>query len=270
MPSYHGWTAKFAEQCRIASERSTSKSPPRPGLRERLEERRVARLIEHVRQAPVSWWSGVRRWQEMMPSGWPIWLVWMLTTLVMLLLCTWIMKGEIEVGQSLIACLFLVLLPMAALAAQFSQRRGMIGRELLLPVDRGLYLRQLGTAATFCQLRCWSAVSVATLFWWLVVVRESVSGSTIANMMAIGALSQVWLFAAVVWLMRYRAMMVALAVLLPVAIGMLAPIVTDGFTTAPRLAEWQRLVWTVAGSLTLFGMFLIWAAYRRWLATDFD
>ena len=85
-------------------------------------------------------------------------------------------------------------------------------------------------------------------------------------MILIGALSQVWLFAGAVWFMRlrHRTLAVVPGVLVALATGMLVPIVTNGFTAAPRLAEWQGLIWIAAGFLTLFGMFLIWAAYRRW------
>jgi hypothetical protein len=168
------------------------------------------------------------------------------------------------------ACLSLVLLPMVAIVGQFMQRKGIMSRELLLPVERGLYLREIGTAAAVCQLQSWSAVTVATLFWWLVVVPDSVSGGTIAGILAFSALSQIWLFAGAAWLIRHRRLVVTLGVLVSLGIGLLVPIVADGFTAAPRLAEWQYLAWTVTGFLTLLGAFLIWAAYRRWLVADFD
>jgi hypothetical protein len=269
MPRYHGWTAVSAERCDAAAQRSAGKSLSRLGLRERLEERRVARLIEHVQRAPASWWAGVRRWQVMMPAGIPIWLVSVLGMLVTLLFCTWLIKSEPGIPRTL-ACLLSVVLPMASLTGHLTQRKGAIGRELLLPVDRGLYLRQLGAAAAFSQLRCWSAIGVATLVWWLAVVRGSVSANTIASILALSALSQFWLFAAVAWIMPDRHMVVAPVVGALLAGGLLAPIVTNGFTAAPRLDEWQNLIWTAAGLLTLFSMFLIWAAYRRWLVADFD
>jgi hypothetical protein len=270
MPWYHGLTAGSLEQSRVAAERSANKSGLRPGLRERQEERRVARLIEHARQAPLSWWSGACRWQMMMPTGWSTWLIWLLATLVMLMVGTWTTKGQIGTSWNFVACLSLLLLPMVAIVGQFMQRKGIMSRELLLPVERGLYLRQIGTAAAVCQLQSWSAVTVATLFWWLVVVPESVSGSTIAGILAFSALSQIWLFAGAAWLIRHRRLVVTLGVLTSLAIGLLTPIVTDGFTAAPRLAEWQYLVWTATGFLTLLGAFLSWAAYRRWLVADFD
>jgi hypothetical protein len=277
-PWYHGWADISAEQYRIASERAAGKRSSRPGRRERCEERRMAKLIEHARQAPVSWWSGVRRWQVMMGIGRSSWLIWLVATFVTLLLGTWFTKGRsgiLSTGgilQNLVVYPVLAIFPIPTLLGQFVQRQGMAGRELLLPVERGLYLRQLGTAAAISQLHCWSAASVAALFWWLVVARESVSGSAIAGMILIGALSQVWLFAGAVWFMRlrHRTMAVVPVVLVAFATGILLPIVTNGFTAAPRLAEWRGFIWTAAGFLTLFGTFLIWAAYRRWLVADFD
>ena len=270
MPWYRGSTAGSWEQYRTASERAASNRGLRPGLRERQEEKRVARLIAHARQAPRSWWSSACRWQMMLGIGWLAWLIWVLATLAMLLLGMWLVKGPFGMTHNLMACGLLLLLPMAALAGQFLQRKGIMGRELLLPVARGLYLKQLGTSAALCQIQCWSAVTTATFFWWLVVVPESVSGGTIAGIVVIGGFAQIWLFAAAAWLMRHQKMVLALGLIVSLAVGFLAPTVTNGFTVAPWRTEWRDALGIAVVVLTLFAAFLIWAAYRRWLVADID
>jgi hypothetical protein len=55
-----------------------------------------------------------------------------------------------------------------------------------------------------------------------------------------------------------------------IGIGFLAPIMTEGFTVAPLPTVQPHVAWTVAGVLTVFSVFAIWAAYHRWLVTDFD
>jgi len=35
-------------------------------------------------------------------------------------------------------------------------------------------------------------------------------------------------------------------------------------------SQWQFVSWLTAGLFTLFGTFLIWSAYYRWLAADID
>jgi hypothetical protein len=34
--------------------------------------------------------------------------------------------------------------------------------------------------------------------------------------------------------------------------------------------QWQFVNWLIAGLFSLFGAFLIWSAYYRWLAADID
>ncbi len=229
----------------------------------------MAKLIEHVGQAQASRWSGIRRWQVMMRFGWKGWLIGMLGTVTLLLFFNWCTKGKINEFQ-LMPGILSVVLPMTALAGQLLLRKGVMGRELLLPVERGLYLRQIGAAAALWQLYFWTAVCAATLLWLLVVVPGSVPGSAIAGILVISALSQVWLFALAVRLKWHHRMMVALGVLVSGAIGLLAPIAAGGFTGENWRIEWRIAALVIVAILTVFSSFSIWTAYRRWLVTDFD
>ena len=170
----------------------------------------------------------------------------------------------------MMASVLSVSLPVALAAGQFGQRAGKMGYELRLPVERRVYLKQVGTGAALLQFQMWAIVSVVTLLWWLVVVEESVSWNTIAGILGISALSQVWLFAAMLWMARYRNMIIPIAVIASVMLGILMPIVTEGFNAAPGLTEQPHVFWIVSGLLTVFGVFVIWAAYRRWLVADID
>ena len=137
-------------------------------------------------------------------------------------------------------------------------------------MERGLYLKQVGAAAALLQIQLWIALSVAVLLWWLVAAGESVSWRAIAGMLAFSALSQVWLFAAATWLARCGTkVFMLIGMIAAVTIGCMMPIVTSGFTAAPWSTVQPHVVCTVAGLLTAFSLFAIWAAYRRWLVTDF-
>jgi len=48
------------------------------------------------------------------------------------------------------------------------------------------------------------------------------------------------------------------------------PVVTEGFSAAPGLTEQPHVLWIATGLLTVFGVFVIWAAYRHWLVADID
>jgi hypothetical protein len=299
MPWYRGWAVGSMERSRMASQpankrvsqhglRSCPGSAAVPAaeggqdarapamkqcLRQRAEDRRIAHLLEHVRQAPVSWWSGVCRWQMTPLTSWPVWLISVLMTIVLLLLWTWIIgRGGGGFGPRLFLLAsfgFWTCIPVAVSVGQLMQRTGKMGHELLLPVERRLYVRQGGAVAALSQLQLWSAVSVAMLLWWLIVDRTTVSHVTVASMLGLSALSQLWTFAAATWLVRFGTKTIfPLGMVAAMAIGWLAPTLTGGFTAAPRLSEWQHVVWNVAGLLTVLSAFAAWAAYRRWLVTD--
>ena len=51
----------------------------------------------------------------------------------------------------------------------------MLGRELLLPVDRLSYVRQLGVAAVVVQFKLWAGTSVALALWLSLTARQSLS-----------------------------------------------------------------------------------------------
>lgn len=276
-PFFRGWTAGWEDRCRcLASEKSARDELASRGFRERCEERRVEKLLEHTRQAPLSPWSGVCRWQVMLPFGRTTWLFWVVAAGLLLLLWTWMLRqpwitrDHAHVTQAVMPAMlvFLIIFPIAALMGQFMQRKGQVGRELLLPIDRGLYLRQVGLAAALCQIQAWSAVCVATFLWWLIAAPEAISTNAIATTLAIGTLCQVWLFAGAIWAVRHRNVVMALGLLAAVALGGLAPTVMNGFTNAPNLAEWQQAAWIVAGLLTSIAALAIWIAYRRWLIAD--
>ena len=127
MPWYHGWAAGWSEQSRVAMQAAAEKSS-QPGLRQRLEGRRMARLIGHVRQAPVSRWSGISRWQAAVPVGWPLWLISVLATVLMFLVWTWIIRSGVHGPHTslfmLMAFGFLACVPAGASIGQVVQRTG--------------------------------------------------------------------------------------------------------------------------------------------------
>ena len=228
MPFYRGWVVGCQERCCAASEAPVVAEPPGRRRGERREEQRVARLVEHVRRASDSRWSGVCRWQVTMPTGWSMWLVWAGAAVVMLLVYTAIRrpdKGSSQFG--ILECSLCCRLRLWRGSSSCTPTR--LHCALLLPVGRATFLRQVGIAAALSQFQCWSAVCVVMLLWQQFVVRESVSIDAITATVTVGTGLQFWLFATVAWVTRHRGLVVVVGALLAGSTAALMSFATGGF-----------------------------------------
>ena len=234
------------------------------------EERDVARILRHARGASVSAWSRACRWQVGMPTGRSLWLFCLVAILVAQLLFGMLTEHSRWEWDSRALLLstslpWLILVPATSLAL-FYQRRQLIGHELLMPVARGAYFRELGWAALLAQFQLWSAAAVAIVLWWLIAAQQSAPVGTIMGVLAFTGLLQFTLFAVAVWLTRYPALFPLLFILALVGV---VPLTGATTTIARWLAE--RPYATCAAGVALLAaidFLLIWAAYRRWLTSD--
>jgi hypothetical protein len=274
MPFYNGWLAGCEERSRAVAVVAAFDGTPRRGLRERCEEKRIVRLIEHARRAPMSRWSAICRWRAMVPVGWLFYLMIGVTTFLMLALFMLFVRqtapGVSGLMPIAVVAAISLCLPTVVAAGQLLQRMGRVGHELLLPVERTAYMRQVAAEAALGQAQCWIAMVIAIVAWWLLFVGEAVSWREMAGILGGSAVLQIWLFGAVVWGVRHKRATMSVAMVGVMAVAMSTPIMTDGFTVMPQAAEWGRLVIPVCGALAVVGVLLIWAAYRCWLVTDFD
>jgi hypothetical protein len=236
------------------------------------EERDVSRILRHARGASASSWSRTCRWQVGMPTGRSLWLFCLVAILVAQLLFGMLTEHSRWQWDSralllLTSLPWLILVPATSLA-MFYQRRQLIGHELLMPVARGAYFRELGWAALLAQLQLWSAAAAAIVLWWLIAARQSVPVGTVMGVLACSALFQFTLFGVAVWLTRYPALLLLLFILAMVGV---VPITGAGATIARWVAE-RPYVTCSAGVAILAALdfLLIRSAYRRWLASDLE
>lgn len=241
-------------------------------LRGLNEEKEVLRILRHARRGSTSSWSRTCRWQVGMATGRSLWffalaailaadfLFWTFSTY-----SRW--EWDPAVLLSFTSLPWLVLVPAASLG-QFYQRRQVIGHELLMPVTRKAYFRELGLAALLAQFQLWSAAAVATVLWWLIAARQAVPITTIMGILVFSALLQVALFAAALWLARYPLLFPGLLALVMVGF---VPIIAAVAATSPWFAERPYVAWSAAVAVfAALDLILTWGAYRRWLAADFN
>ena len=176
-----------------------------PGIRRRfwdwISERQTARLTRHARRASVSPWSRICRWQVGMVAGWSLWF-WVLPVAIYVdTLPWWFSSASSAAAAADARSVALTLVPLVASIGAFGWQ--IFGRELVLPVERKTYIRQLGIAARAqpasivgCPGRC-SGSGVAA------GGPASPSTRGAAKELTISAAIQIAIFGVVAWTARY-------------------------------------------------------------------
>ena len=144
----------------------------------------------------------------------------------------------------------------------------MLGRELLLPVDRPSYVRQLGMAVAVGQLQLSAGMSVGITLWLFLTARQSFSFTNLAFVLGIFTLLQPWFFGVGVWFLRYRNLGMQIGGFIGALYVSMIPVAL--YAAPGPLDPWRYSALPVAGIIAVFGLLLTWDAYRRWLVADFD
>jgi hypothetical protein len=160
--------------------------------------------------------------------------------------------------------MWLVLVPGVVLMGQCFRRTPMMGRELLMPVERAAYLRQMGLAAALSHVKVWAAVGAVLTLWWVIAAGHPFHFAAFTFALLVSAAWQFFVFGVAVWSARRRSLAPIVMTLMfggqvPLTVFFESPM-GDGLSVA--------LAATVL--LGILGLLLTWAAYRRWLVADFD
>ncbi len=143
----------------------------------------------------------------------------------------------------------------------------MLAFELLLPIDRAAYIRQVGMAVALSQLQLWIVGGAGGILWWLTVVHQPLRFVVVANILVISALFQIGLFGIVVLAVRYAAAFLA-GVALAATFGVVSLLVLTDVAGRTPLAQWEYATWCIAGLFAALGVLLTWVAHCCWLGAD--
>ena len=235
------------------------------GLRGWIAEWQMARLTRHACHASTSWWSRACRWQVGMPFGWSS-VAPAINVIFWLQLVIWVGGPKISPVPMIVFCL--AVLPACVLFGVLTSRKRTLPFELMMPVERATYLRQLAVAAGLSGIQLWSALAIAATVWWLLVLRQSLPLAAVGDLLLVSASFQVCMFGSIAWLARCRTWLTGMMAV-GAAVGVMMPLVMT-ISDAGTPADWQPLAWLAAAVFAVVGVVLIWTAYRRWLAADFD
>ncbi|MEN6407121.1 MAG: hypothetical protein ABFC77_11695 [Thermoguttaceae bacterium] len=232
--------------------------------RDRSEERQMARLTHDARCAATSRWSRACRWQVGMNSGWSI-LTSLLFVLVFLAYGMWIANAKDPV-------LFVVMIYLCFFTAAgawgplWRRRTHSMAYEMLLPVSRRDYVKQVAMAAAVQQFQLWLYSGVVLVACFLFFVQKP-SVSLIVAGWFISALAQIWMFGLAAWFFQYRSPRLVIWGMLLASYPLIVPM-RMYFTPEPGMVAYRPILLALIGLLTLLGVLLTWWAYRRWLVAD--
>jgi hypothetical protein len=232
---------------------------------ERVMENHMARWTSHARRATRSWWSRVCRWQAGMPSTWSSFLIVFFALVLFSILTTG------QNGQNLIypmVMVFSFLPPLMVWTVFRRSRLPMLAHELLLPVDRQSFVRQVGVAMVLRQIQLWAGMSIGITVWALLLGRQTVSLTNLTVLLGVLALLQPWFFGVGAWFVRYRTLGVQMA---GFVLAQQVSLISFVFCAeAGPLSPWRYAALPLAAIAAILGLVFAYFAYRCWLVADID
>ena len=245
-------------------------------LPERFREDNMARLANHARRASTSRWSAVCRWRVGMANGWASWLFGVGVVLAVQF-AAWNAVRETPEPSTFFWLTFLFWLiasPSFMSLSQLVRRNHQLGYEIMLPVQRRTYLKQVGMAVAVSWLRKWGGMCAAFMLWWITAASEPLRLGLAVNILVFSAGAQVGLFGIVLCVASsaQREPPQRLPLLLPLVVGAIGGMLALPIGMACVALSLGKFLVPLAGAalFAMFGLPLTWFAYRQWLVADLD
>jgi len=258
IPVYRGGRIQISDRQWRMFEKSYSR-----GWRGRVAERRIANLIYHAQHASDSNWSRVRRWEVLNLTSWSACLI-TIGFYLGFLLMNWFIDKEMQTTiMYSMATIFSASIYLGLLWNKIT----FLSHELMMPVRRDAYLKQLGINAAVIQLVIWGA-SIASIILVMFTSTRELHPELLAYAITLSALAQIWIFGLAVWLFHFRSIVLIVVVFSIALILTSAPLAV--LTSPLTPTQWRPLLLLVGGLFACFGLLLTWRSYRRWMITDFN
>ncbi len=270
MPEFHKWNSLGLN--RMTRQQPMAGAAPSRGFRARLSEwiveRQMAATTRHARRASTSWWSSVCRWQVGMMTG----LSTPIIALLVFLYCAglvWVAGQSTDISNTVFPMLIIVLIAQGFLWGIIARRRAQtLTYELLLPVDRRTYFRQMGLAAALSQIQIWAGLSVGLAAWVLITAGQPFALANLAVLLGIFTLLQPWCFGLGAWFARFHNIGLLMVAAFVAIYAAMIPIAL--FAAPGPMSAWRNVALPLAGTLAAIGLLITFDAYRRWLVADVD
>jgi hypothetical protein len=227
---------------------------------DRLADRHIARLSNHARRAYFSPWSRISRWQLGVNLG----MVFRICFSSLFMIVIMYLASR-QSPRMFMLGVFVSMMPISMLATL--QKMHCLSRELMLPVDRKTFVRQMGINAALNFFLFW-AIAWALLLACLSMISEKpLSAEIVIHLTLISAFCQVLYFGIAIWIARWSSKLWSiLAILVPLYLQMGLMAAATEYNSG-SLAPWMTLA---AAFAALVGFIIAMDAHRRWLLADID
>jgi hypothetical protein len=226
-----------------------------------LDNRQVAGMIYHARHATDSYWSRIHRWGH---SSLIVWFA---------LYCAILMFLFHKLGESWsgvntpsgITIAFATIIPiiLVIIKLAFAEKR-FLSRELMMPVRRDSYLKQVGMLFANILFTSWG-VMIAVSIVDISTKAAKPGLEFLIYSVSYSLMIQIWLFGLAIWIISFRSS------IMPFIIMFIAFIFS--VRNIPALEGQVMFPWSsfiLGALLACLGLLLTWRGYRRWLVADFD
>ncbi len=241
------------------------------GLRRRFTNRTAARMIYYARNASDSYWSRMHRWNF---SNRFVWSALFHATLINLFLMliyslangTFLPEIRIHVAT---------LMPIVIVNKQFIKKGRFMARDLMMPVKRDAYLKQVGISFAASLFVQWGVFLVVTVLLMFTSAEKPTPEFVIVSVFY-SAMSQIWGCGLFIWLSSFSFAIMSIMNYLIIIKAIFLVMISFVSTGNPQeiISGWALIIgWCYLGLEALFvylGVMLAAKGYDRWMVADFD
>lgn len=280
MPRLGWWSRLGSEKSHPRTQRSSEEEVLHGSFGHLLNERAspkldkaVAAAARHALSSPTSGWSRIRRWEVRSPfhiAGWCGFALVTFATLLGMQGVVWYLGARPMTTFVVPTTFFIFLLPASMSMGFLSERTKVMAVEVLLPVDRAAYLRQIGTLAAVVHFQLWSAMGVAAGVFWCAAGGQSFSLANLVGLLIASGLAQLGFFGLIACFLPNRSNLLVLVAVAAFVSAMIMPMLQGESIIGGKGTAVMPIILSLAAVFGAVGLVLTYVAYRRWLAMDFD
>ena len=222
--------------------------------------RTVVRLIYHAGHAMDSYWSRIHRWNY---SGLSVWFAIYLSIFLNLLLTLigFFTGTNLPPATRIFVA---TLIPVILICKTAIVKNSFLSRDLMMPVRRDAYLKQVGMLVAYSQLTMWGVI-IAISIVWIFTKTAKPSPEFLIYSISYSVMMQIWLFGLAVWILSFRSFIMTFLIMNIAVVFSAMPIMAF---EAQMMNPWRPLILLLGGLLTVIGLLLTWWGYRRWIVAD--
>lgn len=157
------------------------------------------------------------------------------------------------------------LLPIVLVNRQFNEKSRFMALDLMMPVRRDAYLKQVGMSFATSHFIQWGVYMTVTVLLMFTSVARPTPEFLIISI-SYSLMIQIGLFGLVIWIRSFRSTLMNFLVLIAALILVMLTFMS-AFKPQMMIPRWPLILGAL---LACLGLLLTWWGYRRWMVADFD